>query len=177
MAPMENIHIRKVRQAEAEQLQQISRQTFFETFAAYNTEANMRRYLDKDFSLDKLTAELANPDAQFYFAWLNDAVIGYLKLNFGPAQTAIKDENTLEIERIYVLKDYHGKKVGQLLFEKAMQVARAQKAAYVWLGVWEENVRAINFYKKQGFNEFDKHIFMLGDDAQTDLLMRLPLQA
>ena len=58
-----------------------------------------------------------------------------------------------------------------------MQVARAQKAAYVWLGVWEENVRAINFYKKQGFNEFDKHIFMLGDDAQTDLLMRLPLQA
>jgi ribosomal protein S18 acetylase RimI-like enzyme len=156
-------------------LQQISRQTFSETFAAHNTAENMRSYLEEQFSLDKLTTELNNPGSRFYFAVENDHPIGYLKLNSGNAQTELQEENGLEIERIYVSKAFLGKKIGQLLYEKAVEVARLQKAAYIWLGVWEENHRAIGFYKKNGFVEFDKHIFMLGDDKQTDIMMRLPL--
>jgi len=174
---MENILLRKVTLNDIDQLQKIGRQTFFDTFAESNTEENMKEYLDNRFSSEKLHSELSNPNSEFYFALEEDTVIGYLKLNFGESQTELKDNKALEIERIYVLKEFHGKKVGQLLYDKAIQVANQTKADYVWLGVWEENPRAIAFYKKNGFVEFDKHIFRLGDDEQTDIMMKLQLKS
>lgn len=98
-----------------------------------------------------------------------------MKVNFGNVQTELKDNSALEIERIYVLKDYHGKKIGQKLYEKAIEIAKEKDAKYIWLGVWEENHRAINFYQKNGFEVFDKHIFVLGNDEQTDIMMKLKL--
>jgi ribosomal protein S18 acetylase RimI-like enzyme len=173
---MDNIDIRRVTLNDIDQLQKISRQTFSETFSAGNTEENMKQYLEEGFSLEKLTAELNDKNSVFYFAVLDNNVIGYLKLNFGQSQTELKDDKALEIERIYVLREFHGRKVGQLLYEKAMQTAREINADYVWLGVWEKNPRAIKFYKKNGFVEFDKHIFKLGDDEQTDIMMKLQLK-
>jgi ribosomal protein S18 acetylase RimI-like enzyme len=169
---MQTIDIKKVTLNDLDELQKISRQTFAETFSAGNTEANMSKYLEEGFSLEKLTAELNNEASEFYFAVLDHNVIGYLKLNVGQSQTEIKDDKSLEIERIYVLQEYHGKKVGQVLYEKAMEVSEQISADYVWLGVWEENPRAISFYKKNGFVEFDKHVFKLGDDEQTDIMMK-----
>jgi len=170
---MHSISIQPVGLEQLEQLQQIGRQTFFETFAASNSEANMRQYLQESFALEKLHVEVENPATRFYFAQQGEAVIGYLKLNFGTAQTELKDDKALEIERIYVLKAFHGKNVGQMLYDKSIEVARQAGAVYVWLGVWEENQRAIRFYEKNGFVPFDKHIFKLGDDEQTDIMMRL----
>lgn len=135
----------------------------------------MVEYLENGFSVEKIKAELEDQNAEFYFAELNEEAIGYLKVNFGQSQTEIKDENALEIERIYVLKEFHGKKVGQILFEKALELAKTKKVDYVWLGVWEENQRAIRFYEKNGFVAFDKHIFKLGNDEQTDIMMKLKL--
>ena len=172
---MKEIEITKIGLNEIAELQTIGKQTFFETFAGGNTEENMQKYLEEGFMLDKLTAELTNPDSEFYFAKLDDKVIGYLKVNFGSAQTELKDNKSLEIERIYVLKEFHGKKVGQILYDTAFDIAKQIKADYLWLGVWEENPRAISFYKKNGFVEFDKHIFKLGDDEQTDIMMKLKL--
>ncbi len=173
---MENIQLKKVTLNDIDQLQKIGRQTFFETFAESNTEENMKEYLENSFSTEKLHSELNNPNSEFYFALEEDTVIGYLKINFGASQTELKDDKALEIERIYVLKEFHGKKVGQLLYEKAIQIAKETKADYVWLGVWEENHRALAFYKKNGFVEFDKHIFRLGNDEQTDIMMKLQLK-
>ncbi|HSC54125.1 MAG TPA: GNAT family N-acetyltransferase [Phnomibacter sp.] len=173
---MSTIQIHKISLADIDQLQEISRLTFHETFAAYNTEENMKSYLEEGFSTVKLSAELTDSNVEFYFAMLHNKVIGYLKLNFGASQTELQDNNALEIERIYVLKDFHGKAVGQLLYEKAIQRARQIKAGYVWLGVWEENQRAIHFYRKNGFVAFDKHIFKLGNDEQTDIMMKLQLE-
>lgn len=172
---MEQIDIKKITLSEIHQLQEIGRRTFAETFSQSNTEEDMAAYLDASFSTEKLTAELTDPNAQFYFACIGDELIGYLKLNFGESQTELKDDKALEIERIYVLKAFHGKKVGQILYDKAIEVAQQAQADYVWLGVWEENPRAISFYKKNGFVEFDKHIFILGDDEQTDIMMKLKL--
>ncbi|MEY4459269.1 MAG: hypothetical protein RIT38_474, partial [Bacteroidota bacterium] len=93
----------------------------------------------------------------------------------GASQTELKDNTALEIERIYVAKAFHGKKIGQLLYDKAIEVAKVKMVEYIWLGVWEENHRAINFYTKNGFVAFDKHIFVLGEDAQTDIMMKLEL--
>lgn len=172
---MQNIDIQPVTINEISLLQKIGRDTFLETFASSNTEANMKQYLEEGFSIEKLTCELTDPNSAFYFAWYENHIIGYLKLNFGTAQTELKDNKALEIERIYVAKAFHGKKVGQILYEKAIHIAKQMNVAYVWLGVWEENPRAIHFYKKNGFVEFDKHIFRLGDDEQTDIMMKLKL--
>lgn len=172
---MGNIDIKKITLDDIDQLQKIGRQTFYETFSTGNTEENMKAYLDKDFAFDKLTNELNDKNSEFYFATLDNNIIGYLKLNFGQSQTELQDDKALEIERIYVLKDFHGKKVGQILYDKAIEIAKQKNADYVWLGVWEENPRAINFYKKNGFVEFDKHIFKLGEDEQTDIMMKLKL--
>lgn len=172
---METIEIKRATLSAIAQLQQIGRQTFYETFAASNTKENMTTYLEEGFSTEKLTEELNNPGSEFYFAILDNDVIGYLKVNSGESQTELNDENALEIERIYVLQQYHGQKVGQLLYEKAMQLAAAKAASYVWLGVWEENPRAIRFYQKNGFVAFDKHTFKLGTDEQADIMMKKPL--
>ncbi|GIV27281.1 MAG: N-acetyltransferase [Bacteroidia bacterium] len=172
---MSVIKIKKVTIKEINELQKIGRQTFYETFASDNTEENMKKYLDESFSITKLTNELNDNNSEFYFATIENNVIGYLKVNFGQSQTEIKDDKAVEIERIYVLKEYHGKKIGQLLLEKAIDIARKRNAEYIWLGVWEKNHRAINFYRKNGFVEFNKHIFKLGNDEQTDIMMKLKL--
>jgi len=170
-----NITIEQINNSHIEALQQIGRQTFSETFAESNSADNMAKYLAEAYSFEKLTEELNNQNSFFYFAMLDEKVIGYLKLNMGGSQTELKDNDALEIERIYVLKEFHGKKVGQLLFDKAITIAKEQQVAYVWLGVWEENKRALNFYTKNGFVEFDQHVFVLGDEAQTDIMMKLTL--
>jgi diamine N-acetyltransferase len=172
---MSNIEITRVWTDDIKQLQIIGKQTFLETFSEGNSEENMKMYLEEGFAEEKLLSELQDPNAEFYFATSEGDVIGYLKLNFGDSQTELKDNSALEIERIYVLNDYHGKSVGQLLYKKALEIAQMKKVSYVWLGVWEENPRAISFYKKNGFVEFDKHIFKLGDDEQTDIMMKLIL--
>nr|WP_322626022.1 GNAT family N-acetyltransferase [uncultured Flavobacterium sp.] len=172
---MSNIETRKLTIADVETLQKIGRATFQETFATSNSEENMKDYLENGFSIEKLTSELNDENSEFYFATDEDKVIGYLKVNFGASQTELKDNDALEIERIYVLNEYHGKKIGQVLYDKALEVAKEKRATYIWLGVWEENPKAIRFYQKNGFVEFDKHIFKLGDDEQTDIMMKLEL--
>lgn len=174
---MNNINIKKVTLNDIDQLQSICRETFKETFAAVNTEENMTKHLEEGFSKERLSAELSDETSESYFAMDEGLVVGYLKLNGGESQTELKDAKALEIERIYVLKKYQGKKIGQLLFEKAIQIARQRNAAYIWLGVWEENLKAISFYRKNGFIEFDKHIFKLGDDEQTDIMMKFSLHS
>ncbi len=99
-----------------------------------------------------------------------------MKINFGLSQTELQDDKAPEIERIYVLKDFHGKKAGQILYEKAVEIAREKGAGYIWSGVWEESFRAISFYRKNDFVAFDRHIFKSGNDEQTDIMMRMNLQ-
>lgn len=169
---MKEIAIKQASLEDIQTLQFLGRETFSETFAKSNTQENMKRYLDVNFSEEKLRNELNHPDSLFFIAWQGDKAIGYLKLNSGKAQTEAQDESALEIERIYVLSQYHGKKVGQLLYEKALETAEKQEKSFIWLGVWEKNPRAVRFYEKNGFVAFGKHVFKMGDDEQIDMMMR-----
>ena len=172
---MNNIQIKRISVIDVEDLQIISKQTFFETFANENSESDMKNYLDENLSLDTLKKELFNTKSEFYVLSFNEKIIGYLKLNFGEAQTELKNNTSLEIERIYVLKEFHGQNMGQLLYNKALEIATKISIKEIWLGVWEKNKRAISFYKKNGFIEFDTHIFKLGNDEQIDIMMKLTL--
>ena len=173
---MKEIVIKEATLSDISLLQTICKQTFHETYSKKNTEEDMKKHQNEKFSTENLIAELKNKNSKIYFAILDNDVTGYLKLNFGEAQTELQDSNALEIERIYVLQEFQGKNVGQMFYQTAIQVAKQINANYIWLGVWEENPRAICFYKKNGFIEFDKHIFILGDDKQTDIMMKLKLK-
>ncbi|WP_300489825.1 GNAT family N-acetyltransferase [Flavobacterium sp.] len=173
---MEKIMIREITLQDMEVWQALAKETFFETFSENNSAENMAQYLENSFNIPRLTAELSNPDSQFFMAWDGTTAVGYLKLNSGNAQTELQDDTALEIERIYVKSSYHGQKVGQLLYEKALEIAQKERKKYVWLAVWEENYRAIRFYTKNGFVAFDKHIFRLGNDEQTDIMMKKVLE-
>ncbi|MCO4291389.1 GNAT family N-acetyltransferase [Solitalea sp. MAHUQ-68] len=171
----ESLTIRRVLPEEVDELVTISRQTFFESFSSMNTEEDMKNYLDEAYSSEKLSKELSDPNSEFYFAIFESQPVGYLKINFGNAQTELKEDNGLEIERIYVYADFQGKKIGQQLFNYAIETAKSHHLNYVWLGVWEKNQKAIQFYQKNGFKQFSTHIFVIGDDPQTDLMLKLEL--
>jgi ribosomal protein S18 acetylase RimI-like enzyme len=172
---MNTIEIKKATILDLDSIQKISTQTFTETFAAVNTPENITDYIKNSLNLEQLTAELNNTNSQFYIAYSNSEVVGYLKINFGDAQTESINENALEVQRIYVLQNFHGKNIGQLLLDEVKKIAQITNVDSVWLGVWEENHRALRFYTKNEFVVFDKHVFMMGNDEQTDLLMRFQI--
>jgi ribosomal protein S18 acetylase RimI-like enzyme len=167
------IEIKKAALEDLITIQNISKQSFTETFADINTPENMEKYLRENFNTAQIALEINNPESLFYLAFWENEPIGFLKVNLGEAQTESLYKNTLEIQRIYVLKGFHGKKIGQLLLDKAIEIAKQDLVDYIWLGVWEQNHKALHFYNKNGFVTFDKHIFILGNDQQTDLIMKL----
>jgi ribosomal protein S18 acetylase RimI-like enzyme len=169
------MYLRKATISDLKILQKIGERTFIETFASENSSENMTVYLESAFTTEKLKNELTNINSEFYFAEIDGKVVGYFKVNFNEAQTELKMSNAMEIERIYVLKDFQGMKVGKMLFDKAIENARNMGLDLVWLGVWEKNIRAISFYEKNGFTVFNKHIFRLGNEEQIDLMMMIKL--
>ena len=172
---MNTVEISITKPSEINALQKISKDTFIETFSNQNSEENMKKYLDENLSIHQLTIEIMNSESSFYFARMDGKIIGYLKINFRLAQTDFKEDDSIEIERIYILEEFHGQNVGQNLLNKAIEISKENNAKSVWLGVWEKNYKAIRFYLKNGFVEFGNHPFILGDDIQTDILMKLQL--
>ncbi len=170
---MNEFEIHQVKEADLQALQEISRQTFFDTFAEVNTPSDMQQYLEENLSIEQLTKEWIHPSTTFYFFKQKDEVLAYLKINEADAQTEQRKESSLEIERIYVRKTDQKKGIGQFLLDFSIQVTKDKEFKVIWLGVWEHNLKAIHFYEKNGFNFFGKHSFFLGQDEQTDLLMEL----
>jgi ribosomal protein S18 acetylase RimI-like enzyme len=169
--------VERINIGEVKDLQEMSIKTFFDTFSWGTSPENMNAYLDTSLSLEKLTTELNHPESEFYFALLGNIRVGYLKLNFGQAQTELKAPSAMEIERIYILNEHQGKKIGQALLTQALEIAIQKKMEYVWLGVWEKNIKALSFYQKHGFVQMGSHAFMMGTEEQTDLIMKKDLNS
>ena len=169
---MKQITIIPVTAADLEVLVHLSRNIFYDSFHHLNTPGNMREYMDRAFNPQQLLSELNNPLSEFYFIISEDSVAGYLKINRGGAQSDVHDESSLEIERISVDAPFQGHGLGALLISKAYERARSMGMKYIWLGVWEKNTDAKRFYERHGFRQFGSHDFRMGDEMQTDLLMR-----
>jgi ribosomal protein S18 acetylase RimI-like enzyme len=172
---MNDLAFHRVKKTDLLALQEISRQTFFDTFGEVNTIEDMNHYLKVNLSMEQLTLELSNPSTFFYFAKSGNEILAYLKLNESDAQTEKRKVLSMEIERIYVRKEYQNRGVGQFLLDFSIELTKDKQLKLIWLGVWEYNVSAIRFYERNQFQLFGKHSFMLGSDEQTDLLMELHL--
>ncbi len=170
-----SIKIKKCTLSELDELQKICQQTFYETFASSNSQSDMENFLNNAYSKEKLREELLNKESQTFLALENKKALGFLKINFGNAQTEQKCKNSLEIQRIYVLETAKGKGIGSNFMLLAEQIAREKKLSCICLGVWEHNEKAKEFYAKKGFYRFGEHIFKLGSDEQIDFLMKKDL--
>ncbi len=166
----------RLNSGDVKKLEQISKQTYFNAFSQGNSLENMQAYLESSFSEERLLKELKESNSEFYFAKMNHKTIGYFKINFETAQTDLYDRNAMELERIYVIKEFQGKNNGQKLLNKVLGIAKKNEMDYLWLGVWEKNESAIRFYERNGFFVTGSHPFRMGDEIQTDLIMKLFLK-
>ncbi|MBA4745399.1 MAG: GNAT family N-acetyltransferase [Muricauda sp.] len=170
------LHYLKCTTADLKTLVHISKETFRAAFEKDNDPKDFEAYIQEAFHPDKLAKELAHKDCLFYFVYDDETLVGYFKLNIGTAQTDVHDPNALEIERIYVLGEHQGKKIGAWMLQEIITKAKELGKDYIWLGVWEHNPKAIRFYQKHGFTKFNEHPYYIGTDKQTDWLLRLELQ-
>ncbi|MBS7526202.1 GNAT family N-acetyltransferase [Fusibacter paucivorans] len=156
-------------------IQMLSIETFSETFGDQNHAADLALFLKKAYATEKLLRELADSDTFFYLLYVGEEAVGYLKLNVDSAQSDIHDPAALEVERIYMKRAYQGRGLGHLLMNKAIEIANDLEKCYLWLGVWEKNEHALGYYRHYDFYQIGMHDFVVGNDVQTDLLMRKDL--
>jgi ribosomal protein S18 acetylase RimI-like enzyme len=168
----ETITIRSCSLHDVEALMSLGIRTFRDTFDEVNTPENMMLYLNKTFTLRKIKEEIQEGGSMFFIAEEDKECIGYARVRTSETPEELRGNTVLEIERLYVDKKYIGKRVGYMLMNTCLRYAKDHACDMVWLGVWEHNTRAISFYQRAGFETFGQHIFMLGKDAQTDLLMK-----
>ena len=168
------IKIRRASATDAQDIAAFSRKSFYESFADQNTKENMEKFMLR-FSMDVLAGEVSDPSNIFYLAMENDTIAGYIKLIEAKIPIPGNYQKAFEICRIYVDKSRIGQGIGNKLMKQGLEIAQELEGKIVWLGVWEHNVSALIFYKKWGFERFSKHTFMLGDDPQTDWLLKKEL--
>ncbi len=156
---------------------EIGRETFYETWRPVNTEEDMQLYLAESFNPEKIKKDIADTSVNtFLIAYYNDKVIGYAKLRNDRMYDEFKGSPALEMERIYVLADYQRHKVGKALMDESLRLAKEGNYEWFWLGVNDENYKAVNFYKQYGFTVFGTKSFKLGNAIDSDLLMKLRLE-
>lgn len=137
----------------------------------------MQEYLHRAFNKEKLLEELTDKNSKFFFLYCGEKLAGYIKVNEAPSQTDINDPNSLKLERIYVTGEFQGQGLGGYLMQKAVSIAVERHKKYIWLGVWEKNENALRFYKKKGFYEIGTHTFVMGEDRQTDYILKKDLES
>lgn len=164
--------IRYATNDDAQLIADISHQTFYETFAAGNSKEDMDKFLNEQFTKGKLMLEVGAPENIFLLAYDNEEIAGYAKLRDSKAPLLLGNSNALEIARIYAMTHLIGKGIGRALMQACIDIAKEKGKEVIWLGVWEKNQRALDFYARWGFEKFDETGFLLGNDLQTDWLMK-----
>lgn len=167
-----NIEVQIAGPDQAEIIADMSRRTFYDSFAADNTEENMNLFLERQFDRQSLIDELSQPGNTFLLASLDGKPAGYCRLQENTHPPELGDAPSIEIVRLYAEKAAIGHGIGKALMQTALDIAGGLEKEWIWLGVWEHNHRALKFYEKWGFERFGQHIFMVGDDPQTDWYMK-----
>lgn len=173
---MENkLFIRPALPEDAALIAKLASKTFMETYGEMNTPENMASYLETQFSVSTILAELSNHNAQFYLVYVNDIAAAFTKLRQDRTPKNLENGLFLEIQRVYVLKEFQGLHIGKTLIGMVKQLAKKEGFKAIWLQVWQKNNKAIRFYQKAGFTVYETASFVLGNDVQQDFLMRYNL--
>lgn len=170
------VTIRLATEADAELIADLSRQTFYESFAEHNTKEDMDKFMNQQFTKEKLINEVNQPWQLFFLAYINNEPVGYVKLRDGTVPVQLDIRSSLEIARIYAVRSKIGKGIGKKLMQTCHEIAKQKGKKTLWLGVWKQNQRAIDFYTAWGFEIFGEQEFILGNDVQTDWLMKKNLE-
>jgi len=170
------ITIRMAIASDAELIADLSRQTFYESFAADNSKEDMDKFMNEQFTREKLIDEVKQPWQLFFLAYMKDEPVGYVKLRDGGVPMQLNPKSSLEIARIYSVQNKIGRGVGKKLMQTCHEIAKQKGKSILWLGVWKQNQRAIDFYTAWGFEIFGEQEFILGNDVQTDWLMKKDLE-
>lgn len=159
---------------DAETLARIAWKSFYDAFAdnPKNAPEDMKAYMDEAFSEAAIAEDLADKDAVYFVAELAGKMVGYAKLKHNSREECVSGEQPIELCRLYSLSDYIGKGIGKSLMLKCLEFAEDEKHDVMWLGVWEFNFRAQDFYKKFGFEKCGEHVFQLGSDPQIDWVLQ-----
>lgn len=171
-----NLFIRHATIEDAELVADISRQSFYDTFASHNSKEDMDIFLNLQFTKGRLMLEVGAIENTFLLAYAENEIAGYVKLRDSRHPKALNSNNAMEIARLYAMKNFIGKGVGNFLMRHSIDQARQKGKDTVWLGVWKETDRALKFYEKWGFKIFDECDFVLGNDLQKDWLMKRDLR-
>jgi diamine N-acetyltransferase len=171
------LKIRRGKPIDAETLAPLAVKIFNDTFAEnpLNKPEDMNAYIAESMSVEMFRTQLEGENSIFFIAEIESKMIGYAMLNEGATEHCIADENPIELNRLYVLKDFHGKGIAEKLMNKCFEIALEKNFKTMWLGVWEFNYRAARFYEKIGFKKVGNHTFQLGSDSQIDLVMEKAL--
>lgn len=153
----------------------LSRRTFYDSFALQNTKEDMDKFMNGQFTREELMKEVGAEGNVFLLAYINEEVVGYAKLREGEKRPELGNIPSIEIARIYAIQTSIGKGIGSALMKKCIEVAKEMNRQVIWLGVWQFNQLAIDFYIKWGFEIFGEHDFVLGNDVQKDWLMKKDL--
>jgi ribosomal protein S18 acetylase RimI-like enzyme len=177
MTQILSVTIRRGTLADALLLSELGARTFTETFAADNTPEDLSSYLATSFSVAQQTAELEDPVSTFLIAEVDGHAAGYAKLHVGEPEQGVEGANPIELVRLYVLREWLGRGIGEQLMRACIDEAQQAGHETLWLGVWESNARAQAFYRKWSFRDVGEHVFQLGADRQRDILMERSLKS
>ncbi len=164
------VAIRKINLEGAAALSKISKITFFDTFNGTCTPQDLSIFLNDYFNEIQITNELNNKNDFYFFAEINGDPVGYMRFKEDYQNLPMmKQWKAMELKRIYVLKEFHGKGVAQKLMDFVIDYCYKNEYEVIWLGVWENNLRAQKFYEKFGFvNSGHSHNFPIGSTPQND---------
>jgi ribosomal protein S18 acetylase RimI-like enzyme len=169
------IKIRKAKIEEVSAVRELAIEVYNDTFAEHNTPENLEAFFKDSYGLEKFNAEFSEPSSALYVALRELKIIGFMRLRKCNEVDKYLGTNHLELQRLYIHRDYHGSAVSRMFMEEALAYAKKGKFEWIWLGVWEKNFRAQRFYSKWGFERFGEHVFQMGDDPQIDWLMKKKL--
>jgi ribosomal protein S18 acetylase RimI-like enzyme len=166
-----SVSIRAAVPADAATVAELARRTFFDTFAESNDANDLALHLERAYGVAQQEAEINDPGTVTLLAEAAGVAVAYAQVRTGHVPECVGDRGAIELWRLYVAREWHGRGVAQALMERVKQEARARGAKTLWLGVWERNDRARAFYDKCGFVDVGAHVFLFGTDPQTDRVM------
>ncbi|MEO7312973.1 MAG: GNAT family N-acetyltransferase [Chitinophagaceae bacterium] len=168
---MNAIEIRYATETDAGLIADMSRHTFLTTFGPQNSQADIDTYMNVQFTREALMAEVGAAGNIFLLACIGDVPAGYVRLKENSFEGGLKAVKPIEIARFYAMPAMIGKGIGKAMMQYCIEMAELLQFDVIWLGVWERNVRAIDFYTAFGFKKFGEHGFLVGNDLQNDYLM------